>query len=138
MPAFGTCPTSSVEGGGQGFVRQCLSLLLCPPGSLLVAVVPPLLASSYSSAPNVRFLPAPPTTLLPLFPCQTYLRVTPQLCLFEASARLRLLFRTVQPHAAPSPAAQKVPLDFSPNVGPAAVLRGRTFLLPFFQFGLRW
>lgn len=118
-------------------MKQCLSLLLRPPGSLLVAVVPPLLTSSYLSTQNVLFLPAPHTTLLSLLPCQTYSPVTPGLC-FEASARLQLLFHVAQPYASPSPVAQKVPFDFSRNICPATVLRGRTFLLPFFQFSLRW
>lgn len=138
MPVFGTGPTLSVENRGQEFTKQCLSLLLCPCGSLLVAVMPPLLTSSYLSTQNILFLPAPYTTLLSPFPCQTYSRVTPDLCFFEASARLQLLFHVVQPYASPSPVAQKVPFDFSQNICPATVLRGRTFLLPFFQFSLRW
>lgn len=119
-------------------MKQCLSLLLRPPSFLLVAVVPPLLTVSYSSAQNVLFLPAPHTTLLALFPCWTSSRVIPDLCLFEASARLQLLFHVAQSYASPSPVAQTVPFDFSQNICPATVLRGRTFLLPFFQFSLRW
>lgn len=38
----------------------------------------------------------------------------------------------------PFPVAQKVPFGFPPNICPATVLGGRTFLLPFFQFSLRW
>lgn len=44
----------------------------------------------------------------------------------------------VQLHASPSPVAEKVPLDSSWNICPAAVLGGRAFLLPSFQFSLRW
>lgn len=116
MPVFGACRTSSVEDRGQEFTKQCLSLLLCPPGSLLMAFVPPLLTSSYLSTQNMLFLPAPHATLLSLFPCQTCSRVMPGLCLFQASACLP----TPVPRCAAVrlliPVAQKVPFDFSRNI----------------------
>lgn len=94
-------------------MKQCLSLLLCPPGSPLVAVVPPLLTSSYSSTQNVPFLPAPHTALLVLFPCQTYSKSR----LICACLRLQLVSNscsTSRSRMHPlSPTAQKVPFDFS-------------------------
>lgn len=138
MSVFGTCPTSSVEGRDQEFVKQRLSLLLCPPGSLLVAIPPPLLAGSYSSTQAVSFLPAPCTALLPLPSPDLFSGHACAVLVLMLQLASKLLSCAAQPCASPSPLAQKVPFDFSRNICPVAVLRGRNFLLPFFQFSLRW
>lgn len=133
----GMCPMLSVEERGQELVKQCLSVAvpfwLSPRGCCATSL--DRLLPGYQA---VLLLPASPASCYRLSLASPILG-SRWLC---APLRLQLVSSSCATSCSPTcphPLGHRKALVIpSRHICPATVLGGRTFLLPFFQFGLRW